>query len=674
MSQIVHSIRFYEIEPRAIHCMSYEPSQKKIALSRSDNSIEIWDMSYTPHIDRVIMGQPERSVESLLWCNGRLFSSGLTGMVVEYDLLTLVPKSSMPVTSGACWCIDTNKSKTQLAAGTEDGYINIFDVVEDGLMYFKLLDKQEGRILCLTWDSSRNHIVTGSIDTVRIWNVNTGHAIHKMTTGRAISNRETIVWCLTVTDDFTIISGDSRGKLCLWDGNLGTSIASHQTHKADILSVCLDDQQTTIYAAGVDPQIVTFERIKVRVGDYKWVKSIQRVIHTHDVRALCFCHGKLFSGGVDGYLALSSYPPKVLTRYPPLLQTPSIVVAWKARCCLLRYPTHFEIWKLGNTDVVDPEASQQVLPLSEDVKMLLYFQSHSDEQIQCASVSTDLRWVAYSTDTLFRLFFCTKGESDMKLERVHGISKECRGVNCITFSDNCKTLVCATTSGSIFVFELEMYGGATILHIFKPHEENLIKDTIRLLSVSRRGEYIVAADRDSNIVVWSEGKHYCTLPKYRCPVTCMNLQPDTNNIVVVYADHKIIEYSLEKRKYTKFSRRLSDNHPKQWLSRNFPVINVAFDPTNENTILLYDDSAICVISKDKELPEIDVKIPKLEMSSPESSNQFPPRHAFNVLKKYKHLAHLEFISENELVAVEVNPMALAEKLPPSLKQKRFGGL
>lgn len=43
----------------------------------------------------------------------------------------------------------------------------------------------------------------------------TGHAIHKMTTGRitnrpGMDRRETIVWCLTVTDDFTIISGDSR--------------------------------------------------------------------------------------------------------------------------------------------------------------------------------------------------------------------------------------------------------------------------------------------------------------------------------------------------------------------------------------------------------------------------------------------------------------------------------
>lgn len=102
---------------------------------------------------------------------------------------------------------------------------------------------------------------------------------------------------------------------------------------------------------GVDPRIASFEKINVRgsgnaaVVDYKWIKSIQRVIHDHDVKALTMCDEKLFSGGMfatispnqalsmyrivdilfivlgrDGYLALSAYPPKVLIKYSPLLQ------------------------------------------------------------------------------------------------------------------------------------------------------------------------------------------------------------------------------------------------------------------------------------------------------------------------------------------------------------------
>jgi U3 small nucleolar RNA-associated protein 4 len=67
-----------------------------------------------------------------------------------------------------------------------------------------------GRILCLAWDATGDVIVTGSADAVRIWNVQSGHAIHRMTPGRDERRKETIVWCLAVTKDFTIISGDSR--------------------------------------------------------------------------------------------------------------------------------------------------------------------------------------------------------------------------------------------------------------------------------------------------------------------------------------------------------------------------------------------------------------------------------------------------------------------------------
>jgi hypothetical protein len=34
--------------------------------------------------------------------------------------------------------------------------------------------------------------------------------------------------------------------------------------------------------------------------------------------------------------------------------------------------------------------------------------------------------------------------------------------------------------------------------------------------------------------------------------------------------------------------------------------------------------------------------------------------------------HLDWLSNDELIAVEVSPVALAEKLPPPLKEKRFG--
>nr|CAD7418593.1 unnamed protein product [Timema poppensis] len=83
----------------------------------------------------------------------------------------------------------------------------------------------------------------------------------------------------------------------------------------------------------------------------------------------------------------------------------------------------------------------------------------------------------------------------------------------------------------------------------------------------------------------------------------------------------------------------------------------------------------------EDLPLAESKIPRLESSGMsdgvDSSNQgYPrtssPQHAFHFIKKYKHLVHLEWLVGEELVAVEVSPASLAEKLPPSLKQKKYG--
>ena len=82
---------------------------------RSDNSIEIWNVEHTPHIERQIPGSAEGSVEAVVWSKGKLFSTGLHGFIVEYDLVTLSPKASYAVTSGSAWCLAVNKQHTLLA-------------------------------------------------------------------------------------------------------------------------------------------------------------------------------------------------------------------------------------------------------------------------------------------------------------------------------------------------------------------------------------------------------------------------------------------------------------------------------------------------------------------------------------------------------------------------------
>lgn len=61
------------------------------------------------------------------------------------------------------------------------------------------------------------------MDTIRIWNVQTGHAVNRISASRR--GKEVIVWCLAVLSDNTVVSGDSHGRLTFWDGTIGEQVA-----------------------------------------------------------------------------------------------------------------------------------------------------------------------------------------------------------------------------------------------------------------------------------------------------------------------------------------------------------------------------------------------------------------------------------------------------------------
>lgn len=65
------------------------------------------------------------------------------------------------LTGYAAWCLDVSPDNTLIAAGTEQGYINLFNVEHENIVYEKLFDKQEGRILCCKFDPTGKVLATG---------------------------------------------------------------------------------------------------------------------------------------------------------------------------------------------------------------------------------------------------------------------------------------------------------------------------------------------------------------------------------------------------------------------------------------------------------------------------------------------------------------------------------
>lgn len=365
-------------------------------------------------MEKCILGHPSWSVESLGWMGDRLFSTGLTGELIEWNLKELTPKNKVLLTGNAAHCMDIDNANNCISVGTSEGYMNTFHVDGDDLNFSKLFDKQEGAIFCCKYDNKGKHIVTGSTDNIRIWNVATGHALFRMATGRSQKNKETIVWSLAVLKDLTILAGDSRGHISVWNGKNGTQIDSFNALDADVLALAVNDDETMFCCSGVDPKIKIFVPVVKETDSIRrWVRNLKRSVHDHDVKALtCIDDEKIISGGVDGFITVSNsskIPGCKLQKYGPFLPQPCAVVAMAARLMLLKHVDYLEIWRLGRpSDNIqlgdDDHAEKKFFSLDENREKLFELRSINHEPIKCASISPNGSFLFYSSESTVRLF------------------------------------------------------------------------------------------------------------------------------------------------------------------------------------------------------------------------------------------------------------------------------
>ncbi|KAH1008023.1 hypothetical protein HUJ04_005177 [Dendroctonus ponderosae] len=486
---------FYKPDPKAICVMALNCSDGKLALARSDASIEIWNLNHTPFMEKSFTSNLDNySVEGLTWCSRRLFSTGHHGWLVELDLFTLTMKDKWSITGEAGTCLDSRNS--QIVVGTEQGYLNIFQVTGTDTQFEKFLDKQEGRIVCVKFNPTGEFVVAGSLNAIRIWSVKTGHALHKMVLSRAEANKNTIVWCLEVLSDFTIVSGDSRGVVTFWDGKLGAQLESYHSQNSDIRAICINENEDSLYCSGINQLICNYEKVKVG-SSIKWVKSVVRKIDEHDVRAMAVYHKKLYSAGTSGDLVCSYHPPKTVVKYAhiPYVQTASD----GCPLILLRYSKHIEIWSFSCSRKNDSEHQTPRCP-----------------------------------------------------EGVDPQDKPRNNIACVKAAFNSKNnhLIVALSNGNLVVYDLED-GDPFIsqrLECFKVH----LTDTVSLLEVSSCGKYLAVADAESNIVTFtytSDGySRHLKLPKTTIPPTALHFQKHI--LKVSYANNVVYEFNIKSNEWT----------------------------------------------------------------------------------------------------------------------------
>ncbi|KAH9892136.1 WD40 repeat-like protein [Xylariomycetidae sp. FL2044] len=396
----IHRCRFVPYPPSAINALAFSypaitsKAQKsapvRLAVGRANGNIEIWNpLGGLWHQESVLHGGKDRSIDGLVWVNepdqllqdgtrligkSRLFSIGYTSTVTEWDLENCRPKKQASGIHGDIWCLavqpfatasrdgDKHPAKQsahvtrKLVAGTMDGSLVLYSIDDDDLRFDRILVKspsKKTKMVSLAFQS-RNIVVVGCSDSaIRLFDMRNGATLAKMTLGSDLAGgaKEVIVWSVKCLGGGDIVSGDSTGQVCIWDGKTYTQAQRLQAHNQDVLSLAVSADASTIVSGGMDRKTVLYR--KTSGSGSRWGKIWHRRYHSHDVKAVASFEGPgmsvvvtggpdaspivlpLREAGVENHRALSYLPHD-----PPLRS------ARRSRMIISWWDREVHVWKL----------------------------------------------------------------------------------------------------------------------------------------------------------------------------------------------------------------------------------------------------------------------------------------------------------------------------------------
>lgn len=676
----VHRVRFFDYMPSAIRAMAFNSHTERLALVRADGALEIFNFADHYFQEKVIPGQDGRAVEALCWVGQRLFSAGLNGEITEYDLENLRPRYTVEAYGGPIWTIGSNKQGTLLMVGCEDGTVKMFEILKERIQFQRNLERQKGRIVSLSWHPSGTLIAAGMMDMIRIFNAETGHATHRMLVERGVGaskSREVVVWSVAFLSDYTIISGDSAGKVQIWDGLTGTLVRTHLVTKWDVLCLSVSQDESSLIAGTSEGTVVQFQFISSTVDqqEEEWVRTRTFKNHSHDVRALAHTETAVVSGGMDTQLVVRPLLDKVekntqesAMRKIALPHRSLVCCAKKAGLLLFQFPDHLEVWRVGESDGHGKPGDS--LPVKRKPEKLIQLKGKGGDHIYSSALSPCGEWLAYSTVSSVRLYRLQY--NNISITKVSKLPKDlCLGHQ-LCFSSDSTKLFASSRHSSVIVVALNQLE-CKYLHTLKPKSGS--RQPVHLLCTSEDGKWLATANTDCEIHVYDlhKRKLHCTVPIYSSCPTAIAIHPTTSNLVVVHADQQIFEYSLVQKEYTEWSRKLQKQGLHSlWLERDTPVTHVTFSLKNPAHIILHDMFMFCIIDQSLPLPESKTLLyNQMTLRSLPEQERIRHSHAFKICKNFKHVMCVSLLEDHSLVVVERPLLDMMSQLPAPVRQKKF---
>ncbi|KAJ3316223.1 U3 small nucleolar RNA-associated protein, partial [Blyttiomyces sp. JEL0837] len=495
-----------------------------LACARANGDIEIWN-PFRWHMERMIPGNPDATIESIVWVQTpqdsgndqtaededdemddddletkaakesskktstatkskassssepRLMTAGLDGFITEWDLISLSPLNKVESGGGAIWCMAVSPKGDELAVGCEDGCVRVFKVgnkVGDPVEYKKTFDRQDDSCIRIYSSQSKRCVSRMTVDTK--------------------AREDTLVWAVSYLADGTLVSGDSLGAVSFWDPDSKTMNKTLKSHAADVLCLAVGRDGDVVYSSGIDRKVIQYRLVDTTTGGQRkkqqqhakvgktWIVSGERRYHSHDVRAIALCEAKpidaIVTGGVDTTLTaslnvVSEFPSGKLIRHSPFPQRTIVSLAPVARMVLARFADSVKVWRLGDA-MPDEVMVDNSMRDGERIRMAKKERLIAEIKIDCvtnlmsSAISADGEFIAVSDlyqTRLFRLMHHQNFPSPSIIP----------GTTALAFTPDCRRLVLAGTDSIVRVLDLSgviddpKRGDVDIVMAFRTH-------------------------------------------------------------------------------------------------------------------------------------------------------------------------------------------------------------
>lgn len=267
----------------------------------------------------------------------RILTVGLSGYLVEWDLLLMKPKHVYQNPGGAIWDACLSSTKEEIFLASHDGCVRVIDIRKGFFLqkqYAKsdspavsvaaILDENLKEVICSghmcgainKWENGVLHSTFG----------NKAYKINKKKVKRNLSDIESMlenetgdedrteletneeelrqskeqIWRLHFITSKYLASGNAKGILQIWDIKFGVLYAQFKEHDHDILAIAFNKSLNTLYFSGVDSLVCSVSFID---SSFKITSKIRP--QSHDISSLIAVNGELLlSGGLTTDICL----------------------------------------------------------------------------------------------------------------------------------------------------------------------------------------------------------------------------------------------------------------------------------------------------------------------------------------------------------------------------------